>query len=313
MKLIVCDPTAPAAIAAMQVAGIEVDVRDAITAEELETTVAGYDAMVVRGRTKVRVPLIDKAADLKLIIRGGVGLDNIDVEYAQSKGIEVRNTPAASSNSAAELTIGYILALARSIPQATASIKAGKWEKKAFSQGTELAGKTLGLIGCGRIGGLVAQKATALGMSVLFYRRTPTEVAGATQVSLDELLARSDYISLHVPHTPETHYIVGAEAFGKMKDGVRIVNCGRGGTLDEAALYEAIAGGKVAGAALDVFEDEKEERGRRLMELELVFGSPHVGAGTGEAKARVGQEVAQIAVEFYRQGFDTSTATQPKH
>ncbi len=298
MKLLICDPTDPKAIAAMREAGIEVDVRDDVTPEELETVIAGYDAMVVRSRTKVRAPLIDKAANLKLVIRGGVGLDNIDVEYAQSKGVEVRNTPAASSNSVAELTIGYLFALARPIPQATASMKAGKWEKKPLSKGTELTGKTLGLVGCGRIGSLVAQKAAALGMEVLFYRRTPTEVDGATQVSLDELLARSDYVSLHVPHTPETHHIIGAEAFAKMKDGVRIVNCGRGGTLDEAALYETIVSGKVAGAALDVFEDEKEERGRRLMELPQVIGSPHVGAGTGEAKARVGEEVTRIAIEF---------------
>jgi len=298
MKLLICDPTDPGAIAAMREAGIEVDVRDDITPEDLEGVIAGYDGMVVRSRTKVREPLIDKATNLKVIIRGGVGLDNIDVDYARSKGIEVRNTPAASSNSVAELTIGYLLALARPTPQTTASMKAGKWEKKAFSKGTELTGKTLGLVGCGRIGGLVAQKAAALGMDVLFYRRTPTEVPGATQVSLDELLARSDYVSLHVPHTAETHYIIGADAFARMKDGVRIVNCGRGGTLDEAALYDAITSGKVAGAALDVFEDEKEERGRRLMELPQVIGSPHIGAGTAEAKARVGEEVAQIAVEF---------------
>ena len=298
MKLIVCDPTDPKAVAAMREAGIEVDVRGDITPEELEAVIADYDAMVVRSRTKVREPLIDRATNLKLIVRGGVGLDNIDVGYAQSKGIEVRNTPAASSNSVAELTVGYLLALARPIPQTTASMKAGKWEKKAFSKGTELAGKTLGLVGCGRIGSLVAQKAAALGMEVLFYRRTPTEVPEARQVSLDELLARSDYISLHLPHTPETHYVIGAEAFEKMKDGVRIVNCGRGGTLDEAALYDAIVGGKVAGAALDVFEDEKEERGRRLLELDQVIGSPHVGAGTAEARARVGEEVARIAVEF---------------
>jgi D-3-phosphoglycerate dehydrogenase len=298
MKLIVCDPTDPKAVAAMREAGIEVDVRGDITPEELEAVIADYDAMVVRSRTKVREPLIDRATNLKLIVRGGVGLDNIDVAYAQSKGIEVRNTPAASSNSVAELTVGYLLALARPIPQTTASMKAGKWEKKAFSKGTELAGKTLGLVGCGRIGSLVAQKAAALGMDVLFYRRTPTEVPEATQVSLDELLARSDYVSLHLPHTPETHYVIDAEAFEKMKDGVYIVNCGRGGTLDEAALHDAIVGGKVAGAALDVFEDEKEERGRRLMELDQVIGSPHVGAGTAEAKARVGEEVARIAVEF---------------
>jgi D-3-phosphoglycerate dehydrogenase len=281
----------------MQEAGIEVDVRDDITPEDLETAIADYDAMVVRSRTKVREPLIDKATNLKVIIRGGVGLDNIDVAYAESKGVEVRNTPSASSNSVAELTIGYLLALARPIPKAATSMKEGKWEKKPLSKGAELAGKTLGLIGLGRIGGLTAQKANALGMEVLFHRRTPTEVDFATQVPLDELLTRSDYISLHVPHTPETHYIVGAEAFEKMKDGVRIVNCGRGGTLDEAALYDAVESGKVAGAALDVYEDEKEERGKRFMDLPQVIGSPHIGAGTAEAKARVGEEVAQIAIE----------------
>lgn len=298
MKLLICDPVDPEAVAAMRAAGIEVDVQDAITPEELERVIAPYDAMVVRSRTKVPAPLIDKAANLKLIIRGGVGLDNIDAKYARSKGIEVRNTPLASANSVAELTIGYLFALARQIPQATASMKAGLWEKKAFSKGSELAGKMLGLIGCGNIGSLVAQKAAALGMTVLFYRRTPTQVPGASQVSLEELLKRSDYISLHVPLTPETHHMVGAAEFARMKDGVYIVNCGRGGTLDEAALYDAIVSGKVAGAALDVFEDEKEERGQRLLGLPQVIGSPHIGAGTAEATERVGAEVAQIVIEF---------------
>jgi D-3-phosphoglycerate dehydrogenase len=297
MKLLICDPTDPQAVAAMREAGIEVDVQDDITPEDLETVIADYDAMVVRSRTKVRQPLIDKATNLKLIIRGGVGLDNIDVAYAESKGIEVRNTPSASSNSVAELTIGYLLALVRRIPQAAASMAEGRWEKTAFSKGTELAGKTLGLIGFGRIGSLVAQKAHALGMKVLFHRRTPTEVDYATQVSLDKLLARSDFISLHVPHTPETHHIIGAAAFRKMKDGTYIVNCGRGGTLDEAALHDAIASGRVAGAALDVFEDEKEERGKQFVGLQEVICSPHIGAGTAEAKARVGEEVGQIAIE----------------
>jgi D-3-phosphoglycerate dehydrogenase len=297
MKLLVCDPTDPTAIAAMREAGIDVDVRDDITPEDLEVAIGDYDAMVVRSRTKVREPLIDKATNLKVIIRGGVGLDNIDVAYAESKGIEVRNTPSASSNSVAELTIGYLFALVRQVPQAAASMKEGLWEKKVFSKGTELSDKTLGLIGLGRIGSLVAQKANALGMEVLFYRRTPTEVDYATQVSLDDLVARSDFISLHVPHMPETHYIIGVEAFDKIKDGVYIVNCGRGGTLDEAALYDAIQSGKVAGAALDVFEDEKGEQGKRFMDLPQVICSPHVGAGTAEAKARVGEEVAQIAIE----------------
>jgi len=300
MRLLVCDPTDPQSVATMREAGIEVDVRDTITPEELEAAIAGYDAMVVRSRTKVTAPLIDQGTNLKLIIRGGVGLDNIDSKYAKAKGIEVRNTPLASANSVAELTIGYLFALVRQIPQATATMKAGQWEKKAFSKGAELAGKTLGLIGCGNIGHLVAQKAAALGMTVLFCRRTPTVVPGAAQVSLDELVARSDFISLHVPHSSETHHIIGAGQFARAKKGVYVVNCGRGGTLDEAALHEAIVSGQVAGAALDVFEDEKEERGRRLMQLPQVIGSPHVGAGTAEATERVGAEVAQIAIEFRR-------------
>jgi D-3-phosphoglycerate dehydrogenase len=298
MKLLVCDPTSSRAIDAMREAGIEVDVRDDITAEELEGAIAGYEAIVVRSRTKVRGPLIDAATGLKLIIRAGVGLDNVDVEYARSKGVEVCNTPAASSNSVAELTIGYLFALARRIPQATASMRAGKWEKKAFGKGSELAGKTLGVIGAGRIGQLVAQKAAALGMAVIGSDPYVTKVAGVEMVPLNELLTRSDYITLHLPHIPETHHLIGAPQFALMKEGVRVVNCARGGVVDEAALYEAIGGGRVAGAALDVFEDEKEERGRRLMELPQVIGSPHVGAGTVEASARVGEEVVQIAITF---------------
>ena len=299
MKLLVCDPMEAEAVETMRRAGIEVDVRDDISAADLEAVVGNYDALVVRSRTKVTAAVIDRGLPrLKLIIRGGVGVDNIDVRHAEAKGVEVRNTPAASSNSVAELTVGYLFALARQIPQATASMKAGQWEKKAFGEGIELAGKTLGLIGCGRIGALVAQKAAALGMRVLFSRRTPTELPGAEQVPLDELLARSDFISLHVPLTPETKDILNAETLAKTKKGVYIINCGRGGTIDEEALYQAIVSGHVAGAALDVFADEKEDRGRRLMALPQVIGSPHVGAGTKEATARVGSEVAQIAIEF---------------
>lgn len=301
MKLLICDPTDPASVETMRKAGIEVDVRDAITPEELEVAIPEYDAMVVRSRTTVPAPLIDKATRLKLIIRGGVGVDNIDAAYAESKGISVRNTPAASSNTVAELTLGFMFALARQIPQATASMKAGTWEKKAFSKGSELAGKTLGLIGCGRIASSLAEKAAALGMTVLSYDPYvsvfPSCVNGVT---FDELLARADFISLHVPKTPETAHILNAQAFEKMKKGVYILNVGRGGTLDEDALVEAIVGGKVAGAALDVFEDEKVERGQKLMALPQVIGSPHMGAGTKEASARVGGEVAQIAIEFAR-------------
>lgn len=297
MKLIVCDPMDPKAIEAMREGGIDVDVNDDVTLDELKEIISDYEAMAVRSRTKVREPLIDRATNLKAIIRAGVGLDSIDVDYAEQKGIEVRNTPAASSNAVAELTIGYLLALARHIVQATVSMKEGKWEKKQLT-GTELAGKTLGLIGFGRIGSLVGQKAKALGMDILFYDYLDVDVDFATQVDLDELLTRSDYLSLHVPHTSATHHLVGAEEFAKMRDGVQIVNCSRGGTLDEDALLAAIERGKVAGAALDVFEDEAEDRGRKLMARPEVIGSPHIGAGTVEAKARVGEETARIAIEI---------------
>lgn len=299
MQVLICDPTDPEAIKKMRGAGIEVDVQDDITAEELPDVLPGYDGMVVRSRTKVRQPLIDNAINLKVIVRGGVGLDNIDVDYARSKGITVLNTPAASSASVAELTIGHMFGLARHIPQATSSMKAGLWEKKKF-KGTELAGKRLGLIGCGRIGQEVAKRANALGMDVVFYRRSRIELEYAQQVSLDELIRTSDYISLHVPHTDETHNILNADAFAAMKDGVYIVNCGRGGTLDEDALYEAIQSGKVAGAALDVYAVEPSIE-HKLFTLEEVIGSPHVGASTGEAQARVGSEVAEKIIEFHEE------------
>jgi D-3-phosphoglycerate dehydrogenase len=301
MKVLICDPTDPEAIARMREAGIDVDVRDDVTADELPQVIPGYHGMVVRSRTKVREPLIDKATNLQVIVRGGVGLDNIDVDYARAKGIAVLNTPAASSASVAELTIGYLFALARRIPQTTASMNAGLWEKKKF-KGTEVAGKRLGLIGFGRIGQEVGKRADALGMDVVFHRRTPTEVAYARQVSFDELIRTSDYISLHCPHTDETHCILDAGAFARMRDGVYIINCGRGGTLDEDALYDAIQSGKVAGAALDVYAEEPA-KGHKLYDLDAVIGSPHIGASTGEAQARVGVEVAEKMIEFYQSEF----------
>ncbi len=294
MKVLICDATDASALEAIAAAGVEVVNRPDVTPEELMEILPEYDGMVVRSRTKVREPLIDVAKNLKVIVRGGVGLDNIDVAYARGKGIKVLNTPAASSDSVAELAIGYLFGLARRIPQMTTSMKEGKWEKKAF-KGVELAGKTLGLIGFGRIGQATGRRAAALGMKVLFYRRTATEVDYAEQVTLDELLTQSDYVSLHVPHSPETHHIIDADAIGKMKSGVRIVNCGRGGTIDEDALYEAIVAGKVAGAALDVYEVEPSTN-HPLYKLDAVIGSPHVGAATGEAQGRVGAEVAELVI-----------------
>ena len=307
MKVLICDAVAPETIHALQDAGIQVDNRSDISADELLQEIAAYDGMVVRSRTKVGPDVLDAATNLKIIVRGGVGLDNIDVPHAKSKGILVCNTPKASSNSVAELALGYMLALARRIPQATTSMTAGEWKKKQL-KGSEISGKTLGLVGFGNIGGLLGKKASALGMNVIFYDViTPPDPGDAQQVSLDEVLAQSDFISLHVPKLPATTNMLNAETFAKMKDGVYLINCARGGIVDEDALYDALSSGKVAGAALDVFLDEKVAPGNpKLFGLKdengfnRVIGSPHIGAGTVEGQVRVGTEVADILIDFYK-------------
>jgi D-3-phosphoglycerate dehydrogenase len=300
MKILICDPIADKGIEMMRQSGLEVDVKTGLATEDLERTIGNYDAIVVRSATKVRKPIIEAAKNLKLIVRAGVGLDNIDVEYARSQGIEVMNTPAASSNAVAELTIGYLLALARHLPQTTASMRAGKWEKKKF-KGSEIAGKTLGLVGYGRIGWLVAEKALALGMQIIAYDPYVADSRGLEMefVSLEELLQRADYISLHLPLTDETRNLIGAPQFEMMKDGVCIVNCARGGTINEDALYGAIVSGKVGGAALDVYLKEPAQD-NKLFELDEVIGSPHIGAATVEAQHRVSVEVAEKVIEFQK-------------
>lgn len=300
VKVIISDPIAGIGVEMMRQAGIEVDVETGLAPEELERTVGGYDIIIIRSATKVRKPIIEAAKNLKLIVRAGVGLDNIDVEYAKSKGIEVMNTPAATSNAVAELTVGYLFALARRLPQTTASMRAGKWEKKKFS-GSEIARKTLGLVAYGRIGWLVAKKALALGMEIIAYDPYVSDPRGLEMefVSLEELLKRADYISMHLPLTNETRDLIGGPQFELMKDGVRIINCARGGTVNEDALYEAIVSGRVAGAALDVYLEEPA-RDNKLFELDEVIGSPHIGASTVEAQHRVGVEVAEKVIEFQK-------------
>ncbi|MBI5943069.1 MAG: D-2-hydroxyacid dehydrogenase [Chloroflexi bacterium] len=296
MKVLICDKTEQEYIDQMRAAGLTVDVRDDITPEELPNVLPNYEGMVVRSRTKVRQPLIDVCPNLKVIVRGGVGLDTIDHEYAKSKGIAVMNTPMASSASVAELAIGYMFALARSTYKATASMKAEKWDKKSF-EGDEIGGKTLGLVGVGNIGRETAKRANALGMSVLAYDPYVKEADGIKMVTLEELLSQSDYISLHLPKTKESAGMIGTEQFAKMKNGVRIVNCARGGIIDENALFDALVSGKVAGAALDVFAEEPPTDWK-LLKLDNVIGSPHIGAATKEAQARVGAEVAEKLISF---------------
>lgn len=295
MKVLVCDSISPRAVERMRKAGLEVDVDDKVTPEALLEKIGPYDAMVVRSRTKVRKQVIDCATNLKVVVRGGVGVDNIDVEYAESKGIRIMNTPGASTHAVAELALAYMFALARPIAQATASMREGMWEKSKF-EGIEIAGKVLGIIGMGRIGQALAQRAAALGMLVLGYdSRTVGAAPYMHMVEMDELLEKSDFISLHIPLTEQSKHMMNGEMFAKMKQGVRIVDCARGGVIDENALYDAIVAGKVAGAALDVFENEPLTD-RKLFELPQVIGSPHIGAGTKEATARIGDEVAEILI-----------------
>jgi D-3-phosphoglycerate dehydrogenase len=300
MKVLICDKTEKEYIEQMRAAGLTVDVRDDITPEELPNVLPAYDGMVVRSRTKVRQPLLEVCPNLKVIVRGGAGLDTIDVDFAKSKGITVMNTPLANSASVAELAIGYMLMMARSLYRATASVKAEKWDKKSFD-GDEIGGKTLGLIGVGNIGQEVAIRATVMGMTVIGYDPYVKEIARIKLVTLDELLAQADYISLHLPKTKESAGMIGAEQFGKMKKGVRIVNCARGGIVDENALYEALTNGTVAGAALDVFAEEPPTDWK-LLKLDNVIGSPHIGAATKEAQARVGAEVADKLIAFSKNG-----------
>ena len=296
MKILVCDKTESDAIVRMRAAGLTVDTNFEITPEQLPNVLPGYDGCVVRSRTKIRQPLIDVCPRLKVIVRGGVGLDTIDAEYARSKGITVMNTPKASSASVAELTIGYMFMLARNLFKASATMKAEKWEKKAF-EGDEIGGKILALIGIGNIGKEVARRATVLGMTVIAYDPYVKEAEGVKLVTLDELLPMADYISLHLPKTKESADMIGKAQFDKMKTGVRIINCARGGIVNEAALFEALSNGKVAGAALDVYAEEPPTDWK-LAKLDNVICSPHIGAATKEAQGRVGAEVAEKLIDF---------------
>jgi D-3-phosphoglycerate dehydrogenase len=286
----------------MREAGLAIDEKTDLSVEQLKREIANYDAIVVRSATKVRKEVIDCASGLKLIVRAGVGLDNIDVEYAKEKGIEVRNTPAASSNSVAELALGHILSLARHIGRGTVSLKEGKWEKKQL-KGVEIEGKTLGIVGIGRIGQSLAHKAHALGMRVIafdkYVEKSPLPEI-VTMVQFEDLLKESDFISLHIPFDPQVGSTIGEKEFSMMKDGVRIVNCARGGVIDEAALASALASGKVAGAALDVFSTEPPDVNDVLFTQENLSLTPHIGASTVEAQGRVGKEAAEIVIEFAR-------------
>lgn len=280
------------------VPGFEVVQKTGMDEAELIKTIPGFNAVVVRSATKLTRKVIEASRGLELIVRAGIGLDNIDVAAAKEKGVAVANTPAATSISVAEHTFGLMLAAVRKHGQANLSMKAHKWEKKLFS-GTELYGKTLGLIGCGRIGREVARRALAFGMTVIASDivdiRCDLDIA---QVSLDELLSRADIISLHLPKTEQSKNMIGSAVFAKMKPGAVLVNAARGGVVDEKALLEALNTGRIRAAALDVFEKEPVED-FTLIDHPHVIATPHIGAAAEEGQNRAGLEVARILKEKF--------------
>ncbi len=297
MRILVTDGMDKTAMAELKAQGHEV-VEQFYESEELGKALRDFDVVVVRSKTKVRAPHIDEAkgSSLKLIIRGGVGVDNIDVKYAEENGIMVRNTPNASSQSVAECALAHMFACARFISIAGAAMRNDIWDKKAYSKGIELQGKTLGIIGFGRIGAHLGVMAKAIGMDVVATRSSRTsgtdEATGIPYVTLDELLAKSDFISLHAPALPGGP-LINADTIAKMKDGVCIINTSRGGNVDEKALLEALNSGKVRAAGLDVWAEEPSKN-HDLYSHPMVSCTPHIGAQTVEAQKRIGAEIVDI-------------------
>ncbi|OGP55100.1 MAG: phosphoglycerate dehydrogenase [Deltaproteobacteria bacterium RBG_13_52_11] len=306
MKVLVSDEFSPQGVEILQKAkGVEVDVKTGLSPEELRSIIGEYDGLVVRSATKVTADIIDAATNLKVIGRAGVGVDNIDVAAASKKGIVVMNTPGGNSMAAAEHTIALMFAIARSISQAAVTMWEKKWEKKRF-MGMEVFGKTLGVIGLGNIGGIVADRGRGLKMKVIAYDpyASPDLAAqkGIEMVSLDELFARSDFVTVHVPKSKETENLIDAKAISKMKDGVMVINCARGGIVDEKALAEACRSGKVRAAAVDVFTKEPPPPDNPLLGVENIVCTPHLGAATSEAQENVAIDIAHQMAAYLTEG-----------
>jgi D-3-phosphoglycerate dehydrogenase len=313
-RVLVSDPLSKSGLDILEKAkDLKVDLKPGLSPEALMKIIPEYDGIIIRSETKLKGDLIEAGKRLKVIGRAGIGLDNVDLPVATKKGIVVMNTPQENAIAAAEHTIAMILSISRKIPQATASMKAGKWEKKKF-MGVELYNKTLGLVGIGVIGTIVADRARGLKMKVIGYdpylSKEVAEKKGVDVVSFDELLGRSDFISVHTPLTDETRNLIDQRAFPKMKKGVILVNCARGGIINEKDLYDAIQGGRVAGAALDVFEKEPAV-GNPLLELETVISTPHLGAATEEAQENVAIAISQQIVDFFVLGEARNAVNMP--
>ena len=312
-KVLIADKLSPAAVEIFKNRGVEADVKTGLPKEELLKIVDQYDGIAIRSATKITADVIKAAKRLKVVGRAGIGVDNVDIPAATAAGVIVMNTPFGNSITTAEHAISLMLALARELPAANASTQAGKWEKNRF-MGVEITGKVLGLIGAGNIGSIVADRAKGLKMRVIAYdpylSAERAEDLGVEKVALDDLLARADFITLHVPMTPETKNILSAEALAKTKKGVRIINCARGGLIDEKALKAALDSGHVAGAALDVFETEPAKE-NVLFGNEKVVATPHLGASTTEAQENVALQVAEQISDYLLTGAITNALNMP--
>lgn len=304
-KILIADDVSESGLAPLSDAGFTLDRRVGLKPEQLIEIIPEYEALIVRSETKVTPQILDAATRLRIIGRAGVGVDNIDVPAATARGVIVVNAPDGNTMTTAEHTVALLCALARKVPQAHSDLRAGSWNKKKFV-GVELRGKTLGIVGLGRIGRVVASRARAFEMRVVaFDPFVSPEQAQAFDIELaplDDVFAQADFLTVHTPLTKETRGIIGRDAFSKMKRGVRVINCARGGLIDEAALYEAIKEGTVAGAALDVFEQEPPPSDNPLLELDEVIITPHLGASTKEAQEGVAVTVAEEIRDYLQSG-----------
>jgi len=314
-KVLISDALSPAAVQIFKDRGIEVDFQPALgkDKEKLAELIGGFDGLAIRSATKVSAKILEKAKNLKVIGRAGIGVDNVDIPAATARGIIVMNTPFGNSITTAEHAISLMLALARQIPEADTSTRAGKWEKNKF-MGVEIFSKTLGIIGCGNIGSIVADRGVGLRMKVIAYDPFLSEERardlGVEKVELDELFKRADFITLHTPLTDKTRNIIDAAAIKKLKKGVRIINCARGGLVDEAALAEALKEGQVAGAAFDVFIEEPATQSP-LFSLPNVVCTPHLGAATSEAQENVALQVAEQMSDYLLRGAISNAVNFP--
>jgi D-3-phosphoglycerate dehydrogenase / 2-oxoglutarate reductase len=312
-RVLISDKLSPAAVAIFKERGVDVDVKPGLDKDELAKIIGEYDGLAIRSNTKVTAKLLEQATKLKVVGRAGIGVDNVDIPAATARGVIVMNTPFGNSITTAEHAIAMMFALARQIPTADVSTQAGKWEKNRF-MGVEITGKTLGIIGCGNIGSIVAARGIGLKMRVIafdpFLSEERAAQLGVEKVDLDALLARADVITLHTPMTPQTKNILSAENIAKTKKGVRIVNCARGGLVDEVALRAALDAGHVAGAGFDVFTEEPATE-NPLFGHPNVVATPHLGASTSEAQENVALQVAEQMSDYLMRGAISNAVNFP--